>query len=224
MTLLKRMVIALLLGLGIFVSFVNLPSQLFRIEPRGNYQDAEALVIMGFGFERDAEGTIMAGPANQFLLDWALETYPFIKLMFVQEAVWRSSCSAEARECFIGDVRLRRIDKHDDTLDLRTMDIAVCSIERMKTFDISRAILVAHDMQLWRTADSFARAKKELCPACEFSVAPVPDSPYPNQSEQWRNRYEWTYKLVDILARVRYHPLIYREIPQTCPSPMPPSE
>ncbi len=224
MTLLKRAFILILLSFGLVIAFINLPAKVFRASPRGNATTSEAIIIMGFGFERNSMAEMIAGPSNQFLLDWALKTYPDIKLMFVQEAVWRVYCKSEQKDCWLGDVRLRRIDKHDDNLDLHTMDIAVCSLERMRMFGVSKALLIAHDMQLWRTQDSFERAKRKLCPSCEFAVAPVPDTPYPNKSEQWRNRYEWTYKLVDTLARLRYHPLIYRAILQTCPAPMPPGE
>ncbi len=202
----------------------TLPASFFRATPQGDASNAEAVVIMGFGFERDASGNMIAGSSNNFLLDWSLATYPNIKLMFVQEGVWLAQCKASQSDCFINDVRLRRIDKHNDALDLKTMDIAVCSIRRMQTFNVNKAVLVAHDAQLWRTQNNMNRAKNKLCPDCSFVVANVPDTPYPNNSEQWRNRFEWTYRLIDLAARVRYQPLIYRNIPDDCLSPMPKDE
>ena len=224
MTLLRRVLILLGLCLAALISLIFLPAEVFRANPRGNASSVQAIIIMGFGFERDVAGDMIAGPANQFLLDWALKHHSDIKLIFVQEGVWRVYCETAAKVCWLGDVRLRRIDKHDDKLDLRTMDIAVCSIERLQSFGLNRALLIAHDMQLWRTQDSFERAKKTLCPDCEFALAAVPDTPYPQRSEQWRNRYEWRYKLIDLVARLRYHPLVYRDIPDTCLAPMPAGE
>ncbi len=218
--------ILILLSLAIIslALILVLPPSTFRATPTGNANDAEALIIMGFGFERDASGNMIAGQANSFLLDWSLANYPNIKLMFVQEGIWLDQCQASQNQCFINDVRLRRIDKHNDSLDLRTMDIAVCSIKRMQAFNIKKAVLVAHDAQLWRTQNNIERAKKPLCPDCSFVVANVPDTPYPNNSEQWRNRFEWTYRLIDLAARVRYHSWLYQSIPENCLSPMPDSE
>lgn len=211
-----------IVGVGVATFLLLSPSWL-RARPSGDPLAAESAVIMGFGFERDALGNMTAGAANRFLLSWVLDRYPHVETIFAQEGVWVSLCDRAATTCQIGEVTLYRIDRHDDTVDLHSMDIAVCALERMADFDKQRAILVAHDMQLWRAAENMERAIPEICPSCEVIIPNVPDTPYPIRSEQIRTRYERLYILIDLIARTR-DALFPNKIPGTCPMPMSPGE
>lgn len=199
------------------------PVELLRAVPQGDPATADTAIIMGYGFERFSDGFMAPGAANRANLDLVLDQYPHVKTVFAQEGVWVAQCHQTEQSCMVGDVTLHRIDFHDDTVDLHSADIAVCSLERMQQFGKDRAILIAHDMQLWRAAENIERAKVEICPNCEIIVPAVPDTPYPKRSDQLRTRYEHVYILFDFAARIRdrVFPAAY---PSTCPMPMPKGE
>lgn len=207
----------------LFVLLVGLaaPSQLFRAEAMGDPTPVDTAVIFGFGFERAGDGSMLPGDANQFLLDWTLREMPHLTTAFVQEGVWVAACEQKALVCAVGSTELLRIDRHDDSIDLHTLDIAACALERMRIFDKDEAVVVAHDMQLRRAAENMHRVRDAgLCPECRLVVADVPDAPYPAGSAQWRNRHESVYRWIDVAARARFSPLFVDDVPQTCPVPM----
>ncbi|MEM9777422.1 MAG: hypothetical protein AAF902_22780 [Chloroflexota bacterium] len=211
------------MGIIPLITLLYLPVELLRAVPHGDPTAADTAIIMGFGFERFPDGSMAPGDANRANLKFVLEQYPHVMTIFAQEGVWVAQCHQSERSCSVDDVTLRRIDFHDDAVDLHSSDIAVCSLERMQQFGKDRAILVAHDMQLWRAAENMARAKPEICPNCEIVVPAVPDSPYPKQSDQLRTRNERIYILFDLAARIRDR-LFPAAFPLTCPMPMPEGE
>ncbi|MEM7802783.1 MAG: hypothetical protein AAF633_26570 [Chloroflexota bacterium] len=203
---------------------MTIPSSWFRAASDGDLEQIDTAIIMGFGFERTMNGEMSAGAANQFLLEHLINAYPNVETLFVQEGVWVGVCAQAALTCQVkrldGEpIALYRIDRHDDTVDLHTMDIAVCALERMVQFNKREAILIAHDLQLWRAAENFSRAAPLTCPECQILTGEVPDSPYPLQSEQLRTRYERLFMGADLIARIRDR-LQPGQIPRTCPMPM----
>lgn len=218
----RSILLTALFGVGLLLFF---PVSLLRAIPTVRDPLPDTAIIMGYGFERGPNGEMTAGAANRFLLEFVLNSYPDVSTIFAQEGVWVAACPQSDLTCEIKrdgldrPVTLLRIDRHDDTVDLHTMDITVCALERMMAFEKSAAILVAHDMQLWRAAENYSRAGPEICPHCEIQIAPVPDTPYPSGSDQIRTRYEFLYIGTDLVARTldRLNPA---NIPQTCPMPM----
>lgn len=201
---------------------VGSPAQPFRAPALGDPESTDTAVIFGFGFERDGEGHMTPGAANTFLLDWTLTEMPHLTTVFVQEGVWVAACERLATQCMVDDTELLRIDRHDDSIDLHTLDIAACALERMTIFDKDSAVIVAHDMQLRRAAENVERVSAAgLCQDCRFVVADVPDTPYPAESAQRRNRHEAIYRWVDIAARIKFSPWFVSEVPQACPVALP---
>ena len=208
------------LGVIFSLGIVFFPTPLLRAMPSGDASTVDTAIIMGFGFERNPDGSMAAGDANEALLNYVLERQPQVSTIFAQEGVWVAACDQSAMSCSVGGATLHRIDFHDDAVDLHSEDISVCALERLNQFGIQSAILVAHDMQLWRAADNFSRAKTDICPNCNIVIPAVPDTPYPTQSDQLRTRYEWAYIPIDMAARVRDR--VYpAAMPATCPMPMP---
>ena len=201
--------------------FLGFPADWLRGKPSGDSQNVDAAVILGFGYEETAVAQMLPGAANAFMLDWALAEFPQVALMFVQEGVWVTYCAAADETCFVDGVELRRIDRHDPNLDLHTLDIAACTIERMNQFGVETAVLISHDLQLARAAANFERVKADLCPDCRFVIPQMPHVPYPQNSVQWRTRSQFVYKFSELAARILYSPLLARDVPQTCPAPMP---
>ncbi len=204
----------------IYLALVFFPSPLLRAMPQGDPAAADTAIIMGFGFERYPDGSMAPGAANEALLAYTLERFPQVTTIFAQEGVWVAQCAQGDLSCTAGDVALHRIDFHDDAVDLHSGDISVCALERMAQFGKESAILVAHDMQLWRASENINRAKADICPNCNIIVPAVPDMPYPQQSDQLRTRFEWSYIPIDLAARARDR-ILPGALPASCPMPMP---
>lgn len=204
----------------IAASIQLVPSSWLRTHPKGDDRGVEVAVILGFGYEEANTGEMKPGVANEFLLNWVLENYPKVQILLVQEGVWAVVCETSAATCRIEGVKLLRIHRHDPDLDVNTLDTAVCAIERMNGLGERKAILVAHDLQLWRVAGDFERAKQSLCRDCEFVIPNVPDTPYPTHSVQWRTRSEYIYRFMEILARFRDSELFTRQTPNECIAPL----
>ena len=207
-----------LLGLGILFA----PVEMFRATPSDDLDSVTTAIVFGFGFEEDAEGAMLPGAANSFLLDHVLTEHPQVDTIFVQEGVWVDRCEREALTCEVDGVRLLRIDWHDERFDLNTLEISACVLERMELFELDEAIVVAHDMQLARAASTLERVQRGgLCPDCTLLIDLVPDTPYPEESAQLRTRSESVWRFIDLAARLRDSRLLTWETPDTCAVPTP---
>ena len=218
--LLKFLLFLFLTSFVLVTAVFFFPAPLLRAVPTGDPAEADTAIIMGYGFERNADGSMAPGAANEALLAYTLEKFPHVTTIFAQEGVWVAQCDQSERQCTAGASTLYRIDSHDDAVDLHSGDISVCALERMAQFGKSSAILVAHDMQLWRAAENMNRAKADICPNCNIIVPSVPNTPYPQNSDQWRTRYEWGYIPLDLAARARDR-VFPSSLPASCPMPMP---
>jgi hypothetical protein len=199
------------------------PSSWLRARPKGDSRGVALAVVLGFGYEETNAGEMKPGAANEFLLNWALENHPAVETVLVQEGVWAVICETGAATCEADGVELLRIHRHDPHVDVNTLDTAVCAIEAIERMDGLRekkALLVAHDLQLWRVAADFERARQDLCSDCEFVIPDVPDTPYPARSVQWRTRNEPVYRFVEIVARFRDSRLFTPETPHRCIAPL----
>ena len=213
----RAIVVLLLLMIACIQS---LPNSWLRARPGGDSRGVDVAIILGFGYEEADDGGMKPGAANEFLLDWVLETYPEVRTILVQEGIWAAACETSAETCKIGNVELLRIHRHDPDLYVNTFQTAVCAIKRMNELGKKRAILVAHDLQLWRTEKVFERVKQKLCGDCEFVIPNVPDTPYPVRSVHGSTRNEFIYRIVEVLARLRDSKLVTREIPDECIAPL----
>ena len=126
-----------LLGLGILFA----PVEMFRATPSDDLDSVTTAIVFGFGFEEDAEGAMLPGAANSFLLDHVLTEHPQVDTIFVQEGVWVDRCEREALTCEVDGVRLLRIDWHDERFDLNTLEISACVLERMELFELDAPAL-----------------------------------------------------------------------------------
>lgn len=211
----------LLLGLMVGAVLVA-PASWFRAAPSEGLESATTAIVFGFGFEEDVDGNMLPGAANSFLLDHVLTEHPQVDTVFVQEGIWVDQCDHEELTCTVDDVRLLRIDWHDERFDLNTLEISACVLERMELFQLDTAIVVAHDMQLERAAGTLQRVQRGgLCPECTLLIDNVPDTPYPEESAQLRTRSESVWRFIDLAARVRDSHLMTWDTPDTCAVPTP---
>jgi uncharacterized SAM-binding protein YcdF (DUF218 family) len=205
----------------VLVGFI--PDQWIKAQVTPDWQkeihEADTAVVLGFGYEEDKSGTMQAGEANKFLLDWVVNNTA-ANTIFVQEGVWVAACPTSATHCTYKGRELRRIHQHDDKAYLNTLDSAFCAIEQMATFNKNKAILVTHDLQLQRAAWDFERVKqKPDWLNFTFVVPEIPDTPYPTNSIHWQTQNQFIYKTVELLiSRPRDY---FSSVPNHCKAPLP---
>lgn len=197
----------------LFLTLVGLtPSRWIQAKPTKG-QDADTVIILGFGYEME-RGEIKPGKANQFLLDWTIDNrFSQVKTLLVQEGTW-VAIDAEVFK----KLDVRKIHRHDPKIYVNTLDTAFCAIQQLKKLNQNRALLVAHDLQLQQVAWDFERVSKEICPECTFVIPDIPDTPYPANSIHLQTRNEFFYKIIELLiSRPRD---FLSPVPTQCKAPL----
>ena len=197
-----------------FIIVGLIPSPLIRARPTKN-RNADTVIILGFGYTINVSN-MKPGKSNQFLLDWTLNNYKdSLKLILVQEGVWVAADKEALQKL---GIKIMRIHRHDPNINLNTFDTAFCAIELLKTLDKNKVILVAHDLQLQRAIWDFKRIGRKIYPECTFIVPDIPDTPFDPNSKQFQTRYEFIYKIGELLiARPRD---FFSPIPTRCKAPV----
>jgi len=218
---------ALLIGvLAYTIAFMVLlgltPDQWMHAAATQNWREetrvADTAIVLGFGYEKDASGTMQAGDANRFLLDWVIDNTSATTI-FVQEGVWVAACGVSADRCTYSGRELKRIHFHDENIYVNTLDTAFCAMEQMAKFDKSKAVLVTHDLQLQRATWDIERVKQRSdWQSFTFVIPEIPDTPYPANSVQWQTRNQFIYKVVELLiSRPRD---FLTPVPDKCEAPL----
>ncbi len=186
--------------------FLYFTDNWLRAEPgpsrQREIQHTDTAIIMAFGFEKGPEGQLLPGASNEFLLKWTLENTAATTLL-VQEGVWVAAPGDETgRPCLPGGKRMIRMHRHEEGLDVKTFEAAVCALGKMVELEKTSALLVAHDFQLQRTAWIFERLKQSRPEwrHFRFTVPQMPPVPFPENSAQCRTRYRWFYKGVELFV------------------------
>jgi len=169
-------------------------------------------IVLGFGYEGEGDA-MRPGAANQFLVQWLLETQPQVTTLLVQEGVHSALTPA-----LLTGKKVRRIHRHDLAIYVDTLDTAFCALHELQNIGKQSVLLVAHDMQLQRAVWDFARVQQATCAQCTVMAAAIPDTPYPTQSVHWQARNEFIYKLVEILL-LRPRDFL-RATPTVCKAPL----
>ncbi|MEZ4727736.1 MAG: hypothetical protein R3E79_11465 [Caldilineaceae bacterium] len=169
-------------------------------------------VILGFGYEGEG-ATMRPGEANQFLVDWLLQTQPQVTTFLVQEGV-RSAMQPG----LLQDKAIHRIHRHDPAVYVDTLDTAFCALHQLQQLKAKTVLLVAHDLQLQRAVWDFERVRQAACAQCTIVVAAMPDTPYPKASVHVQTRNEFIYKLTELLY-LRPRDFL-RAVPTQCKAPL----
>ncbi|MCP4216419.1 MAG: hypothetical protein GY765_17345 [bacterium] len=215
----SRLFFGLFMG---FVLFVYTCVLLFfsdpwlRATPSADWEkkikDTDTAIILGFGYVKGKEGEMKPGAANEMLLKWTLENTS-AETILVQEGVWVAAHEGKQKKY---EKQFLRIHRHDDKLDINTFDTAFCALQKMETLGKKKVILIAHDLQLQRTAWDFEKLKekKATWKDFEFIVPEIPPTPFPGDSTQWRTRFGLLYKFIEMfLSRARDYG---SSMPSTC--------
>jgi|WetSurMetagenome_2_1015567.scaffolds.fasta_scaffold01189_9 hypothetical protein len=161
-------------------------------------------IIFGFGYEKDSNGKMTPGIANQFLLDKVMEQ-THCKFLIMQEGVFTA-----AEKVYQGgkltNCELIRMHPYDTTKDVNTLQAAKFAIMQMEKIGQNKAIVYAHYMQLVRAVADLRRTAA-LNPAwkdLEFIVPEIATTPFPKKSEQLRTRWKVVYRAIELYySRVR---------------------
>jgi hypothetical protein len=207
--------IILLAIIGFLVAFVLLwlPDSVWRARPDPGWQQqaatANTAIVLGFGYEKNEDGTMAPGRANEELLATALsDTYPGLKTLYVQEAVWvAAGCGTTASSCSAmggggQPVELKRAHAHDPKVYLSTLDTAYCAIDKMQAEDKQAAVLIAQHLQLARAAWVFETVRRDRPDAdsISFLTPAVPATSFsPHSVHRW-TRSAVLWKLSELLV------------------------
>ena len=195
-----------------------------RAKPTASWEKkigkVDTAIILGFGYEKEENGEIQPGKANEFLYKWTIENTK-AKTVLVQEGVWVAACKTSDRSCKKAGRSLIRIHLHDDKIDMNTIETAFCALQKMEQLGKNKAILIAHDLQLQRAAWDFEKLKKARIEWQNyvFVVPQIPDTPFPENSRQLRTGCSMLYKMVELfLSRPRD---FFSPLPEKCKAPVP---
>lgn len=183
-------------------------------------EEAPIVIILGFGYQKDDNGQMKPGPANEHLLRWAFENTNAATFL-VQEGVWIAACDSSAQLCEVSGRQLRRIHTHSEAQYLNTLETAYCALGAMQELGKEKAVLVTHPSQLQRTLWDFEAVKgaREQWAGFRFIVPNMPDIPYVPGSVHCHTRAQWIWQVVEMLvARPRDY---VSPIPTECKAPLP---
>lgn len=169
-------------------------------------------IVLGFGYEGEGDA-MQPGAANQFLVQWLMETQPQVTTLLVQEGI-RSALTP----ALFTEKAVQRIHRHDPTIYVDTLDTAFCALHQLQKMGKQNVLLVAHDLQLQRALWDFTRVHQAACADCTIVTAAMPDTPYPANSVHFQTRNEFIYKLVELLF-LRPRDFL-RATPTVCKAPL----
>jgi len=204
-----------------------------RIKPGKNWENdiktIDTAIILGFGYEEDQLGRMKPGKSNEFLLEWTLNNTQAGTIL-VQEGVWaavekdfpisknilKKSSEPKGENIYRTGKndnqkekwgrRFFRIHRDDKEVYVNTLQASYCAIQLLEDLGKTKAIIIAHDLQLERAVWDFQKIKssKPNWKSFEFFYPKIPDTPFPENSAQLHTRSSFFYKLVELfISRVR---------------------
>jgi len=204
-----------LVAVGVYILIFGITANIWmRATPTENWGDrieeADTVIIFGFGYSKDEYGNIEAGEANEFLLDWVIENTK-ASVFLVQEGVWVASntCKNEPicdSQCMLSSGKeMRRMHLHDEKNYVNTLDAVFCTMIQIEQLYEEgkineKIVVVSHDLQLQRAAWALARVQEtqERWQKFEFIIPKIPNTPYPMDSSHWHTRNELIYQVVEL--------------------------
>lgn len=203
MTSVLTLLIAVLAFAGYSLFFVSCCSPWQRARPTKGWQDRAAKVdtaiVLGFGIGRDSQGRPAAGRANRFLYGWALKNTA-ARTLLVQEGIRLAAMEIERETGQPAGRQLVMIHPHDEKRYIDTLEACGLALARMTELGRSRAVLVAHDLQLRRAYWDILKARRARAEwrRIEVIVPRIPKTPFPGDSRHWHTRGRLRYKFVEL--------------------------
>lgn len=167
-------------------------------------KEANAAIIFGFGYGKDAKGNITPEASNQFLYELARKQTKS-KYLIMQEGVYIAALkdSAYLRSENIEAVRMHPLNIQKD---VNTFEAAKYAIMQMEKLGQSSAVVYAHSLQAKRAISDLRKIanSNSKWKDFEFILPDIPDTPFPKHSAQWRTQYKIIYRAIELYySRVR---------------------
>ena len=166
-------------------------------------KETDTAILFGFGFEKDTNGDMTPGAANQELYNQAVKNAGTKTLhLIMQEGVM------VAARCDVNQYpfkrNLVRMHPHVPGKDVNTLAAAGFAIKEMERLKVKSAVVYAHDMQLARAVYDLKSiaASEPRWKDFRFITPDVGATPFPRKSEQLRTRCKLCYFPWELGARV----------------------
>jgi len=183
-------------------TFISYSHYFIRANPSKNYlsgiKQANVVIAFGFGVEKDKNGNLFAGEANDSIMQWISENTD-TKYIIAQKGCTLSK--------FINaGVRVIEMHPHNDSVYINTFEAAKYALNKLdslyKTGEIknNQVLVVVHDMQLERAAWILKKMheKKNNKSSYQFIVPKMPSIPFPLNSNQFHTRNKFIYRVIEL--------------------------
>ncbi len=203
MTTVLTILCAVLAFAGYSLSFLSCSGPWLRAKPTKGWenrvQGIDTAIVLGFGIEKDDKDNLSAGKANRFLLAWTIKNTG-ARTLLVQEGTRLAALETIAKGGKPGGQELVMIHPHDESNYVDTLQAARFALRKMKQLGKTRAVLVAHDLQLERASWDFAKVKRTQpeWQSIEIIIPRIPKTPFPGKSRQWHTRGGFRYKFIEL--------------------------
>jgi len=203
MTTVLTLLCAVLAFAGYSLLFLSCSGPWLRAKPTKGWENRmksiDTAIVLGFGIEKDDKGNLLAGRANRFLLAWTLENTTS-KALLVQEGIRLAAMEIEAESGKPIQRDLVMIHAHNEKNYVNTLQAAYFAFKKMSELGKSKAVLVAHDLQLERAYWDLVKVRKTRpeWKHIEIIVPRIPKTPFPGDSIQWHARGGFRYKFIEL--------------------------
>jgi len=183
-------------------TFISHSHYFIRANPSINYQSAikssKIVIAFGFGIEKDKNGNLTAGAANDSIMHWISENTQ------AEYIIAQKGCTLSK---FINyEIPLIEMHPHNDSVYINTFEAAKYALNKLdslyKTDEIknNQVLVVAHGMQLERAAWILKKMyeKRNNKSSYQFIVPKMPSIPFPLNSNQFHTRNKFIYRLIEL--------------------------
>jgi hypothetical protein len=166
-------------------------------------QEVDTAIILNFDFDRDKDGSMKSGAANDFLVQWTLSNTK-VKLILAPDIVTRTVCGLpeNSSSCFVSGVEIRKIPLNNEPMDEGILNTVFTALDEAVRLQKDKIILIAHDAQLQRASVvwEFARQmNKQKSKHDVMVVIPeMPKTPYPTHSGHLYSRSKYLHRIPEV--------------------------
>ncbi len=203
MTTVLTLLCTVLAFIGYSLFFLSCSGPWLRARPTKDWETRvkgiDTAIVLGFGIEKDDKGNLLAGKANRFLLDWAMKNTG-AKTLLVQEGIRLAAMEMEAGSGKPLGRELVLIHPHSERNYVDTLEAVHLALKKMSELGRSRAVLVAHELQLQRAFWDLCKVRKARREWKDIEIIKphVPKTPFPGNSLHWHTRGSLRYKLAEL--------------------------
>jgi len=182
--------------------FISIEMYFIRPNPSKNYlteiKQSNVVIAFGFGIEKDPNGNLLAGQANDSIMKWISENS---NANFI---IAQKGCALSR---FINaGTHVIEMHPHNDKVYVNTFEASIYALNKLdslyKTGEIknNKVLVVAHDMQLERAFWILKKMadKRKNAISYQFIVPNMPHIPFASNSSQIHTRNRFFYTAIEL--------------------------